>query len=100
MPAKSKARAMQEASQQDAQERRIAITIIDTKAFEYHLNAYESVVRGILDPDTPDAFLEVPTEKNLQGSVMHTYLHTSQIAKFYLHGELTPDAPAPETKGG
>lgn len=102
MPTKSKARQMQEASQAEVQERRIRVTIIDTKAYEYHLNPYESVVRGILDPDTPDAFIEVPIDPTLRGSVVHAFLHTSQVAKFYLHDELTPDAPVqpPEAKGG
>lgn len=92
---------MQEASTQESTERRIRVTIIDTKAYEYHLNPVESVVRGILDPDTADAFIEVPIEPNLRGAVVHAFLHTSQVAKLYLHDELTPDTPpAPETKGG
>lgn len=94
---KSKARKMQEASsQQLGEERRVPITIIDMKAYEYHLDAYESVVRGILDPDTPDVFIEVPVEKHLQGSVRHAYLHTSQVAKFYLHGDLTSEEKKPD----
>jgi hypothetical protein len=100
-PQKSKARQMLETSQATSEERRVRITIIDRSAFEYHLNPYESVARGMLDPDVPDTFIEVPTEPNLRGVVLHTYLHTSQIAKLYLHDELTPDQPpAPETKGG
>ena len=95
---KSKAKEMQEASQQDTDERHVRITIIDNKAYEYHLNPHESVVRGILDPDTSDAFIEVPVEPNLRGAVAHAYLHTSQVAKLYLHDELTPDEK-PE-KGG
>lgn len=101
MPTKSKAKAMQEASQQETEERRVRITVIDTKAYEYHLTPYESVARGILDPDTPDAFIEVPVEPHLQGVVVHAYLHTSQVAKLYLHDELSPEQPpAPEAKGG
>ena len=97
MPEKSKAKAMQEASQRETEERRVRITIIDNKAFEYHLTPYESVARGILDPDVPDAFIEVPIEPNLKGSVLHAYLHTSQVAKLFLHDELTP---IKESKGG
>ena len=104
MPAsqKSKARQMLDASQAKTEERIVRITIIDRSAYEYHLTPYESVARGILDPDVPDTFIEVPTEPHLKGVVAHTYLHTSQIAKLYLHDELTPDAPAqpPEAKGG
>lgn len=89
MPEKSRAKKMFETSAQQSQERRVRITVIDSKAFEYHLTPYESVARGILDPDVPDTFIEVPTEPNLKGSVAHTYLHTSQIAKLYLHDELS-----------
>lgn len=106
MPA-SKAKQMQDASQETSEERRIRITIIDDKAYEYHLNPHESVVRGILDPDIPDAFIEVPIEPHLKGVVVHAYLHTSRIAKFYLHDELmepiedTGKRPAAkEAKGG
>lgn len=87
----SKAKAIHEASKQTSEERKVRVTIIDDKAFEYHLTPYESVLRGILDPDVPDVFIEVPIEPNLRGSVMHAFLHTSRIAKFYLHDELTND---------
>ena len=73
------------------QEQVIRVTIIDDKAFEYHLSLRESVLRGILDPDTPDAFIEVPVPSGIQG-VKHAYLHTSRIAKFYQHTEFSaPD---------
>lgn len=88
--AKSRAKRIFEASQDTThQERRVRVTIIDDKAYEYHLQPYESVLKGILDPDTPDTFIEVPVEPNLRGSVIHAYLHTSRIARFYLHDELT-----------
>jgi len=90
----SKAVAMQKASQQETEERRVRVTIIDTKAYEYHLNPHESVVRGILDPDTPDAFIEVPVEPHLQGVVKHAYVNTNQIAKLYLHDELSEEETA------
>ena len=100
MPQKSNAKLVQEASQQESDERHIRITIIDTKAFEYHLNPHESVVKGILDPDTPDCFIEVPVEPHLKNIVLHAYLHTSQVAKFYLHDELSVDSSKPQVKGG
>ena len=84
----SKAKAMHEASKQVSDERRVRITIIDDKAYEYHLTPYESVIRAILDPETPDAFIEVPLEPHLVGRVAHAYLHTSRIAKLYVHDEL------------
>ena len=108
MPA-SKAKQMQDASQETSQERRVRITIIDNKAFEYHLNPHESVVKGILDPDTADAFIEVPVDPTLKGSVTHAFLHTSQVAKLYLHDELSqeqseevaaPAVEAPKAKKG
>ena len=99
MPEKSKAKAIQDISAAaESDERDIRITIVDDRAFEYHLVRRESVVRGILDPETPDVFIEVPC--SIQG-VVHAYLHTSRIGKFYLHDELTPIKEAkPEAKGG
>jgi hypothetical protein len=89
MPEKSRARKILETSAQKSEERQVRVTIIDDKAFEYHLTPYESVLRGILDPDVPDTFIEVPVEPHLQGVVKHSYLHTGRIAKFYLHDELS-----------
>lgn len=97
MPAKSRAKAMQETSQQEVEERRIRVTIIDDNTAEYHLNPVESVVRGILDPDVADVFIEVPIPPHLRGVILHNYLHTSRIAHLYLHDELLP---LEETKGG
>jgi hypothetical protein len=100
MPEKSRARKILETSAQKSEERRVRITVIDAKAFEYHLTPYESVARGILDPDVADTFIEVPTEPNLRGSVVHTYLHTSQIAKLYLHDELSLEEPTNDDDTG
>lgn len=86
---KSKAKKMQEASQAVEEERRVRVTVIDDKAFEYHLTPYESVVKGILDPDTPDTFIEVPVAPHLRGTVLHDFMHTSRIAHLWLHDELT-----------
>jgi hypothetical protein len=101
---KSRAKRMQEASEQISTERQLRMTLVDDKSYEYHLTPYESVVRAILDPDVPDVFIEVPVPDQLKGSVLHAYLHTSRIARFYLHDELTEETPetppAPEKKGG
>lgn len=98
---KSRARQMQEASEQSGEERKLRMTLVDDKGYEYHLTPYESVARAILDPDVPDVFIEVPVPPDLQGAVLHAYLHTSRIARFYLHDELTPDKPPVDTpKGG
>ncbi len=102
--AKSKVKRIFETSQDSAhQERQVRVTIIDDKAFEYHLQPYESVLKGILDPDVPDTFIEVPVEPHLQGVVKHAYLHTSRITKLYLHDELTNEedtASIKAVKGG
>lgn len=95
---KSRAKAMQEASQVEKAEARIRLTVIDDKGFEYHLDPHESVVRDILNPDVPDIFIEVPIEPHLQGHVKHTYLHTSRIAKLHQHDEFSAEAPTPEKK--
>ena len=95
MPAeKSKAKRVQEVSMADINERQVRMTLIDDRSYEYHLTPYESVARGILDPDTPDIFIEVPIDQRLQGTVKHAYLHTSRIARLYLHDDLTEEKPA------
>ena len=99
IPEKSRAKKIQEASATPSEERRVRMTVVDDKAYEYHLNPYESVARGIIDPDTPDVFIEVPIDPRLKESVLHAYLHTSRIARLYLHDELTPDAPPAPTSG-
>jgi hypothetical protein len=92
--AESSAVAMQKASQQETEERRIRVTLITTLSYEYHLNPHERVVKGILDPDTPDAFIEVPVEPHLKGVVKHAFVNTNQVAKMYLHDELQQEEPA------
>jgi hypothetical protein len=91
MPEKSRARKMQEASIVESEERRIRLTVVDDKGFEYHLTPHEMVVRNILDPDVPDVFIEVPIDPRLQGSVKHAYLHTSRIARLYQHDEFSEE---------
>ena len=87
----NKAKEMQRASEQPAkQESFIPVTVVDDLAFEHHLNLAESVLRGILDPETPDTFIEIPIPYGVQG-VKHAYLHTSRIAKFYQHADFTQE---------
>lgn len=101
MPAKSKAKVLLETSQQESRERNVRFMITTDTGVEYHMEKPESVVLGILDPDVPDTFIEVPVPANLKMAVKHRYLHTTRIGILDLHDELTPDAPAPtETKGG
>ena len=39
---------------------KIATTLRMENGFEYHLDLARSVIDGILDPDVPDVFIEVP----------------------------------------
>lgn len=93
MPAesqKSKAKRMQENSllPQEAPkvERNIRITLRTAVGAEYHLEKPEAVVRGILDPDTPDALIEVPPPPGV--SVKHRFIHTNQVAELDIHDEM------------
>ena len=72
-------------------EREIRVTIIDDKAVEYHLVKPERVIKDILDPDVSDRFIEVPVPEQLKGSVRRQFLHTSRIARMWLHDELTEE---------
>ena len=83
---KSRAKKLQEDSQQkETVERDIRITIRLDSGFEYHLVRPENVVRGILDPDVPDCFIQVPC--SLQ-SVIGRYIHTSRIKELDVHDEV------------
>jgi len=85
---KSRGKQLQEASQQKSDERLIRFMITDDRNFEYHLVKPESVVKGIIDADIPDVFLEVDVPAHLKTSVKHRYLHTSRIAILDVFDEL------------
>lgn len=73
---KSPAKTLQEESvAPPKQVENLAVTLRTDVGFEYHLNLPRPVVEGLIDPDTPDAFIEVPCP--LTG--MQRFLHTSYI---------------------
>lgn len=86
---RSRAKKLLEDSQKDIQpsenERMIRITVRLDTGFEYSLVKSEAVVRGILDPDVPDCFIEVPC--SVLG-VVGRYIHTSRIKEIDVHDEV------------
>ena len=89
---KSKAKVMQEASDQLAtQERMITVTARKSTGFEYHLSLPESVVKGIIDGDTPDVRIRIPVPHALSASVKYRYVLSSIFEEIDIHDELTPD---------
>lgn len=58
------------------------MTLRTDNSFEHHLLLPRSVVEGILDPDTPDAFIEVPCQLN----GMKRFLHTSYVKEIDVRG--------------
>lgn len=94
------AKKMQQITEQPpAAEQKIRLTVWMDTAFHFALELPARAVCDLLDPDVPDAFIEVPVgslDDNPQrsGSVKATYLHTSRIARIDLHDAL----PQPETE--
>lgn len=81
----SSAKSVQAKSEQTAtqqEEQRIATTLRTATGFEYHLDLARSVIEGILDPDIPDAFLEVPCPVR----DTRRFLHTSNIKEIDVRG--------------
>lgn len=54
------ARQLQAISIAPRDELRLPVTLRLENGFEYHLDLARSVINGILDPDVPDTFIEVP----------------------------------------
>ncbi len=81
-PQKS-AKAMQEQSERTAAaEEKLAVALRAQNNYEYHLNLPRSVVEGILDPEIPDCFIEVPCP--VQN--MRRFLHTSYVKEVDVRG--------------
>ena len=96
------AKETQAASEQaKPQEQLINVTIYLDNSFHFGMALTPDVLRGILDPDVPDVFLEVPPPLNVS-NVKHRYRHTSRIAMIDLHDELVEEKPASKSsnKGG
>lgn len=89
---KSRARRMQEAAAlatektEEVQESIIRITIRTATGYEYHLDKPESVVRDIINPEVPDALIEVPIPKGV--NIRHRFIHTNQIAELDVHDKM------------
>ena len=64
----------------------IRITIRTATGFEYNLEKPASVVRDIINPEVPDALIEVPIPTDVR--VLHRFIHTNQIAELDLHDEM------------
>lgn len=85
-------------------EPKIRITVWTDTSFHFPLQLPAAAVRDLLDPEVPDAFIEVPVgtlDDSVQGSrsVKATYLHTSRIARIDVHDDLPP-APSKVQQGG
>lgn len=80
-PELSPAKAMQLQSERIV-ENTLPVTIRIDNNFEYHLNLALSVIDAILNPDVPDAFIEVPSPV----SAVRRFLHTSRIKELDVKG--------------
>jgi hypothetical protein len=79
----SPAKAMQAHSEaQPGGEERLPVTLRADNSYEYHLDIARSVIEGLLDPDVPDLFLEVPCPVN--GA--RRFLHTSYVKEIDVRG--------------
>ena len=70
----------QSAPQRDAQ--KLPVTLRTQVRFEYHLDLPRDVVEGLLDPDVPDVFIEVPSP--IKGS--RRFLHSAFIMECDVRG--------------
>lgn len=85
-PGKSRAKKLQEDSLSEVvDDPIIRITVILDNAHEIHLTRPESVVRGLVDPDVPDCFIQIPCELP---SVKHRLIHTSRVKELLIHDEV------------
>jgi|SRR5579875_1577054 hypothetical protein len=81
--ATSPAKAMQATSSSPpASEPRLAVTLRARNGFEYHIDMARSVAEALIDPDVPDAFIEVPGPR--EG--IRRFLHTSEIKEIDVRG--------------
>lgn len=79
----SPAKAMQAHSEASGgSEERLPVTLRADNSYEYHLDMARSVIEGLLDPDVPDVFLEVPCPVN--GT--RRFLHTSYVKEIDVRG--------------
>lgn len=78
----SPAKAVQAVSANPGDAVKLPVTARLENGFEYHLDLVHSVIDGILDPDVPDVFIEIPC------SIANTrrWLHTSMIKEVDVRG--------------
>src|SRR5579875_1146242 len=80
---KSPAKAMQATSSAPpADEPRLAVTLRARNGYEYHIDMARSVAEALIDPDVPDAFIEVPCPIR----DTRRFLHTSEIKEIDVRG--------------
>jgi hypothetical protein len=79
----SPAKAMQATSSaRTLDEPRLPVTLRARNGYEYHIDMARSVAEALLDPDVPDAFIEVPSPIR----DMRRFLHTSEIKEIDVRG--------------
>lgn len=81
-PQPKTAKAVQAVSANPGDAVKLPVTARLENGFEYHLDLVRSVIDGILDPDVPDVFIEIPC------SIANTrrFLHTSMIKEVDVRG--------------
>lgn len=78
----SPAKTVQAISANPGEAVKLPVTARLENGFEYHLDLVRDVIDGILDPDVPDVFLEIPCP------IANTrrFLHTSMIKEVDVRG--------------
>lgn len=78
----SPAKAIQAISVAPRDEVKLPVTLRLENGYEYHLDLVRSVIDGILDPDVPDVFIEIPC------FIANTrrFLHTSAVKEVDVRG--------------
>lgn len=89
LPGKSAAKQMQDKSiKPPEKDPEVSITAILDNGHEISLVLPESVVRLLVDPDVPNAFIQVPIPDVHKNSVRQKFLHTSRFKEVWLHNDL------------
>jgi len=81
-----------------AAEQKIRLTVWEDSSYHFELILPAAAVRDLLDPDVPDAFIEIPIPLDVH-NVKVRYLHTSRIARIDVHDDLPPVVPRPQQGG-
>jgi hypothetical protein len=78
----SPAKAIQAISAAPRHEAKLPVALRAENGFEYHLDLERRVIEGILDPDVPDVFIEVPSP--VKG--IRRFLHTAFVKEIDVRG--------------